>query len=110
MMAGGIRDLAVHGQEGSACCLRQGNVGGVVGGQVVTQFPDPRQERGMVEPLNGLYSFRFSRIPQGTYKIISGSDSNNDFIICDLGESCGAYLTLSAPRELAINRSYSKIS
>ncbi|MCP4696380.1 MAG: S8 family serine peptidase, partial [Gammaproteobacteria bacterium] len=64
----------------------------------------------MVKPLNGLYNFRFSDIPQGDYKIISGSDSNNDLIICDLGESCGAYLILSAPKTLTVNRSYSGVN
>ena len=58
---------------------------------------------------NGFYSFSFSGVAPGTYKVVSGSDNNNDFIICDPGESCGAYTTLDQPITLTVDRSMSGI-
>jgi serine protease len=52
---------------------------------------------------HGFYSYRFSNVPPGRYKIVSGSDNNNDFTICDPGEACGAYTTLSSPIILEVN-------
>ena len=44
LWAGGIGDAGVCCQERTVQCLRQGYVGGVVGGQIVTQGPDAAQE------------------------------------------------------------------
>jgi len=45
---------------------------------------------------NGVYSYRFNGVKSGgNYRIIAGTDFNNDSYICDAGEACGAYLTLS---------------
>jgi serine protease len=52
---------------------------------------------------NGRYPYRFTEVPGGSYLIISGSDSNNNFLICDAGESCGAYPTLDQPSEVNVN-------
>ncbi len=41
----------------------------------------------------GSYEYSFSHIPFGEYVIVTGSDVDNDFIICGLGESCGNYPT-----------------
>ncbi len=56
---------------------------------------------------NGRYSYSFTDVPSGTYQIISGSDSNNDSIICDAGESCGGYLTLDQLLEINVNANQS---
>jgi serine protease len=53
---------------------------------------------------NGVYSFSISNIPAGTYLLYAGSDPNNDFLICDDGEACGAYLTLEQPTILTVDR------
>ena len=45
--------------------------------------------------LDGNFSYQFEDIPAGTYYILAGSDVDNDLIICQLGESCGAYPVLS---------------
>jgi len=58
--------------------------------------------RSVVGVENGRYSYSFSQVPGGTYRILSGSDSNNDGVICDAGESCGAYLTLDQPAEISV--------
>ncbi len=45
----------------------------------------------------GNYSFNFSSIPPGQYQIVAGSDADNDLLICDPGEACGAWLTVDQP-------------
>lgn len=51
---------------------------------------------------NGIYEFRFTGVPNGTYLIVAGTDMNNDGLICDGGEACGAYLTSSDPTNVAV--------
>jgi serine protease len=46
---------------------------------------------------SGDYHFEFRDIPAGSYELIAGSDTDNDFFICDPGEACGAYLTIDRP-------------
>ena len=55
-----------------------------------------------VSPLNGIYRFQFNDIPAGNYEIFAGSDFDNDGFICDVGEACGAYLTLARPTTVQI--------
>lgn len=43
---------------------------------------------------NGVYEFSFSGIPLGQYHIRAGSDLDNDNVICEPGDACGAYPTL----------------
>ncbi|MFO7642227.1 MAG: S8 family serine peptidase [Candidatus Competibacteraceae bacterium] len=56
---------------------------------------------------DGSHAFSLSGIPAGTYQLFAGSDSNNDLLICDEGESCGAYLTLDRPILLEVDRDLS---
>ncbi|MEM0953733.1 MAG: S8 family serine peptidase [Pseudomonadota bacterium] len=42
----------------------------------------------------GRYEYLFTDVPAGRYQIIGGSDADNDFFICDPGESCGAWPAL----------------
>jgi len=55
--------------------------------------------------VDNLYNFSFNNIPSGTYIIAAGSDSNNDGYICDVGESCGGYLTLASPTPITVDSS-----
>jgi serine protease len=48
-------------------------------------------------PIEGRYAYRFDGVPGGNYQIIAGSDADNDLIICDPGEACGALLTVDQP-------------
>lgn len=41
-------------------------------------------------------AYAFTGVAAGSYAIVAGSDQNNDGLICDVGESCGAYPTLDA--------------
>ena len=52
---------------------------------------------------NGEYDYTFSGVGAGQYWIYAGSDSDNDDLICDPGEACGAFRTLDAPEVLNIN-------
>jgi len=45
-------------------------------------------------PVDGVYRFSFEGVPPGEYLVIAGTDSDNDLLICDPGEACGAYPTL----------------
>ena len=38
-----------------------------------------------------IIAFSFENIEPGSYLIVAGSDSDNDNVICDAGEACGAY-------------------
>ncbi len=53
----------------------------------------------------GIYRYEFNNIPPGEYLIASGSDSDNDFVICDPGESCGSYPVLGEPGIITVTNS-----
>lgn len=50
-----------------------------------------------VSASDGAYAFRFTGVTAGRYQVLAGSDADNDGLICDPGEACGAYLTLDQP-------------
>jgi serine protease len=52
----------------------------------------------------GVYRYRFDDVPAGEYRIAAGTDMNNDGLICDEGEACGAFPTLSLPESVLIDR------
>ncbi|HOW76488.1 MAG TPA: S8 family serine peptidase [Candidatus Competibacteraceae bacterium] len=52
---------------------------------------------------DGSYAYTLRDIPAGTYEIFAGSDSNNNLRICDVGESCGAYLTTNEPIRIEVS-------
>ncbi|NNG13112.1 MAG: S8 family peptidase [Halobacteria archaeon] len=54
-------------------------------------------------PVNGRYSYSLPVVPEGNYIIGAGTDSDNDFSICDEGEACGAYPTLIDPAVIAVS-------
>lgn len=58
----------------------------------------------------GRYNYRFNSVAAGNYLVISGSDNNNNGTICDLGESCGAYLTLESPNPIQLTNSRNDIN
>ena len=45
---------------------------------------------------NGQFSYRFSNIVAGSYRIIGSSDIDNDQQFCQYAEACGGYPTLNA--------------
>ena len=56
-----------------------------------------------VRAVNGAYSFNFTDVAAGTYKLFAGSDADNNDSICDIGEACGAYLSLDSPVTITVN-------
>ena len=56
-----------------------------------------------IAPINGFYDYTFSNVLIGEYTIRSGSDLDNDSLICEVGESCGAYPFLGAVGSNVIN-------
>ncbi len=51
-------------------------------------------EQFNVDVQDGIYNYQFNNVPYGSYVIYTGSDVDNDFFICGIGESCGSYPTL----------------
>lgn len=64
--------------------------------------PDTGATVGRLErtPSGGLYAFEFSSVPAGEYHLVTGSDADNDGLICDAAESCGAFPTLGLPERI----------
>jgi serine protease len=48
-------------------------------------------------------NFSFSDVPDGNYTLLAGSDMDMDGYICDAGESCGRYPTLSQPQVINVD-------
>ncbi len=57
-----------------------------------------------VDLRDGGYPYRFEGVPEGEYRIVAGTDMNNDRRICDPGEACGAFPTLSLLESVLIDR------
>lgn len=58
----------------------------------------------------GYYNYRVYGLPTGSYVVVAGSDFNNDGYVCDAGESCGAYLTLSRPETVSVTGNLSNLN
>ena len=57
-----------------------------------------------VDPENGVYSYRFDEVAAGEYHIVAGTDMNDDGFICDAGEACGSFPTLSLLERVRIDQ------
>jgi len=49
------------------------------------------------------YAYAFANLAAGSYRIMAGTDADNDFVICDAGEACGAYITIEQPVQIDLN-------
>jgi serine protease len=56
-------------------------------------------------PSNSSYPFSFTAVATGDYRLIAGSDMNNDGFICDSGESCGVWPTPGLPQTISVTSS-----
>lgn len=61
-------------------------------------------------PTNSLYDFLLSNVEPGLYNLYTGTDNDNDGHICDWGEACGIYLTMSAPKLISVNSDFSALN
>jgi len=57
----------------------------------------------------GEYHFSIDGIPAGQYRLFAGSDADDDAVLCDAGEACGAYPTLDSPTLIAINEDLTEL-
>lgn len=55
-----------------------------------------------VDQGNGVYDYSFTGIGPGTYRIIAGSDVDNDNFICQLAEACGGYPTIGDLEDIEV--------
>lgn len=44
-----------------------------------------------VDSGNGIFDYSFTDVAAGSYRIVGGSDIDNDLFICQLAEACGGY-------------------
>ncbi|HIA08452.1 MAG TPA: hypothetical protein EYN73_05145 [Chromatiaceae bacterium] len=44
---------------------------------------------------NGVFDYSFPNVSPGFYRVVAGSDIDNDLVICQLAESCGGYPTIN---------------
>ena len=63
-----------------------------------------------VDIVNGNYLYFFDSIPYGEYILIAGSDIDNDFIICGIGESCGNYPTNEQPLRIVVDQTLTDLN
>ncbi|GAB3292318.1 S8 family serine peptidase [Parahaliea aestuarii] len=66
-------------------------------------------DQAVLQSVNGGYRYRFDRVSAGRYQIYAGTDADNDFMICDAGEACGAWLTYGQPAEVVLDRDLENI-
>jgi len=57
----------------------------------------------VVAAANGEYNFLLSDVPAGSYRLVGGSDMDDDSFLCDAGEACGAYRTLDVPEFIEVD-------
>jgi serine protease len=51
---------------------------------------------------NGALAFQFTDVAPGSYFLVAGTDSDNDDLVCDAGEVCGAWPTMNAPTAVTV--------
>lgn len=54
------------------------------------------EQEALILAEGGQYQYSFQDVPPGNYQLYAGSDSDNDFFICDAGEACGAWPVLDS--------------
>jgi len=59
--------------------------------------------------VDGEYKYQISGLSKGRYTVSTGSDMDFDNVICDAGESCGQYPTLSQSSTLIISEEQSSL-
>lgn len=59
---------------------------------------------------NGIYPYQFNNVPYGEYVLIGGSDVDNDFVICGVGESCGNYPTNEQPLRIVVDQNLDNLN
>ena len=99
---GGDVDVALVFQVMSSNLGSEGNLGNisVILKDINTGAEIPLQIQSATA---GQYSYSIDGVEQGVYEIHSGTDIDNDGIICGIAEACGAYPTLMSPATITVN-------
>ena len=83
-------------------------------GQIYLLLFDPAADEVVAQSIGQLtalgYSFTLPTVPAGSYQFFAGTDLDNDLLICDPGEACGAYLTIDQPLTLEVTSDRSDIN
>jgi serine protease len=88
-----VLDISVTGDAGTHYVLLVNNDTE----EVLQQF--------QVDAVGESVSYSFSEVASGNYFIVAGSDMDMDGLICDAGESCGAYATAAQPSIITVESS-----
>ncbi len=77
-------------------------------GQIYLLLVAPGEDTPVAQTLGeqdgSTYRFTLPPVPSGEYQVFAGTDLDNDLLICDAGEACGAYLTIDQPLTVTIDR------
>ncbi len=57
----------------------------------------------IVNAENGEYAFQLDDVVPGDYRLFAGTDLDDDDFICDGGEACGAFPSLSSPAIISVD-------
>jgi serine protease len=86
-----VSSVNIDADAGLQYVLLVDNAGGTVGAPQVLKVDA------------GRYPFRFTNVAPGEYRLVAGSDMDDDAILCDAGEACGAFRTLDEPETLVVS-------
>ena len=67
--------------------------------------PDSREtveQQRLSDPNSDIYTLDIEAVELGEYLLVVGSDMDNDGVICDAGEACGAFPTLNNEQEVLV--------
>jgi serine protease len=78
---------------------------GLVKVLLVPEGADEPTHRSTAIARAGEYDFRFDGVAPGRYHLIAGTDADFDGVVCETGEGCGAWRTLSDPAVLEVGAS-----
>jgi hypothetical protein len=88
--------------------MQVADVADVVDGTLYVQLIDPDSfetvYRQAVTSEAGIFRFSFPSVAEGRYLIFAGTNLDNDALVGDAGEANGAYLSLSEPVTLQVDR------
>lgn len=63
----------------------------------------PTEAAGVFEAgTGGIHPYSFTGLAAGIYYVVASTDNDNDGELCDEGEACGAYATLSLPDQIRL--------